>query len=127
MKATVYIPDDEYRVYEEAREKLGESISSTFLRCLKNELEVKKQTHDRIVVKVLGQGDMVVKKAFEGRWIIGSEAKGGRFDWSDNEGVTFAGGFEGYSVAVTKAGRIVVVSHDQNQNAPGFEVFDDYE
>ena len=124
MKATIYIPDDKYSVYEEARQKLGDSISATFLRCLEHELEQQKQAVGRIVVTVT-ENDRPVKKAFEGRLIIGDAANGEMFHWSEDEGVHMAGGFLGYSVAVTKAGRVVILEH--SKDADTFQVFDDYE
>ena len=125
MKATIYIPDAQYKLYEDAREKLGDSISATFLRCLERELEQQRQAVGRIVVTVT-ENERSIKKAFEGRWIIGNETNGERFDFSENDGVSHTGGFEGYSVALTKAGRIVVLQH-RDQEVNDFEVFEDYE
>jgi hypothetical protein len=124
MKATIYIPDEKYKLYEDAREKLGDSISATFLRCLERELEQQRQAVGRIVVTVT-ENERSIKKAFEGRWIIGNATSGERFDFSEDEIVRHSHGFEGYSVAVTKAGRIVVLQHMEEQVI--FQVFEDYE
>lgn len=123
MKATIYIPDDRYHVYEEARQKLGDSISATFLRCLERELEQCKQAVGRIVVTVT-ENEHPIKKAFEGRWIIGNDGNGEMFHFPEGSGIQSVRGFGGYSVAVTKAGRLVVLQHTDEDAT--FEVFDDY-
>ena len=107
MKATIYIPDDKYKVYEDARQKLGDSISAIFLRCLERELAQHKQTVGRIVVTINDNGTPC-KKAFEGRWIWGSADEGQKVDLlADDKGGHY--NVFGYSVAVTKARRVVVL------------------
>lgn len=125
LKATIYIPDEKYSVYEEARDKLGESISATFLHCLERELEAKKQAVKRIVVEVQSANDpeVAVKKSFEGRWIIGDAEHGEQFLF-DEEHERVSGGGD-FSIAITKAGQLVVLrSHD---GYPTFEVSKNYD
>ncbi|HLX43599.1 MAG TPA: hypothetical protein VKR43_09205 [Bryobacteraceae bacterium] len=121
MKATVYIPEDKAELYEKAKAELGGTISATFLRCLEQELEMKRAATGRIVVTLYDRKvDRVVKKAFVGRWII--------FEGEENQFDVTTSGFQCrgmYSVAITKERRIVVVSGKKNDTPDTFEVYDD--
>jgi hypothetical protein len=125
MKATIYIPDDQAKIYGDAKEKLGESISKTFLKCLERELESAKLKTGRIVVEISDEKtDRVTKKAFEGRFIVGSPNNPEMFYFDEGTGVHGGGG---YAVAVTKANRLVVLGFGRDENITGFTVHDDFD
>ena len=125
MKATIYIPDDQANVYEEAKEKLGESISKTFVRCLQRELENVKLKTDRIVVDLYDkETGRYAKKAFEGRFIVGSSNEGEDFFWLEESGIRGGGA---YSVAVTKANRLAVLYFDHDKNVTDLDTFEDFD
>ena len=126
MKATIYIPDDQAKVYQDAKEKLGESISKTFVRCLERELENERGKIRRIVFECVNSysGEMS-KKAFEGRFIVGTEDGGGKIEGPANS----PAGWEicdCYSVAVTKANRLAVLQFvtAHPETVAEFKVFD---
>lgn len=123
MKTSIYIPDEKVGLYEQAKEKLGDSISATFVRCLERELELRRRSVNRIVVEVEGENERPVSKAFEGRWVIGKEDYGEQFAWPEDSGLS---GVCECSVAITKAGRIVVIQHFQGRLSD-FQVFDDFD
>jgi hypothetical protein len=128
MKATIYIPDDQSKIYEDAKEKLGDSISKTFLRCLERELENAKLRTGRIVVEIHDvDTGRVSKKAFEGRFIVGDESSPEEFRFSGGEGITHSRGHGGYAVASTKANRIVVLEFDSDNNVTDMSVHDNYD
>lgn len=127
MKATVYIPEDKASIYEAAKSELGDTISATFVRCLERELEAKRAQMNRIVVEVTDRTGRTIKKAFEGRWLIEDEEH--CFTKAEEERWGFQGRARGlmYSVAQTKAGRVVVVSGDFGHEVDGFEYYDTVE
>lgn len=126
MKATIYIPEDKAELYEKAKAELGGTISAAFVRCMERELEIKRATMNRIVVKIWDQEkERGVKKAFEGRWIVGNERFPEEF-WFDENKTGISGGGT-YAVAVTKQNRIVVASGQKNQDLNSFEVHEDLE
>ena len=111
MKATIYIPEEKAKIYEDAKEKLGESISKTFLNCLERELENARLKTERIVVEInYEQADHPTKKAFEGRFIVGTlnspfEVVGDPGLWKPVS----------YAVAITRANRLVVLTFDPHE------------
>jgi hypothetical protein len=127
MKATIYIPDEQSGIYTEAKEKLGESVSKTFLKCLERELAALKAETGRIVVEVVDPGtERSAKKAFEGRWVVGSAEKPERFEYDEEVTGLRGGGY--YAVAATKAGRLVVLGHDERgEQVTEFVVHDTFE
>jgi hypothetical protein len=126
MKATIYIPDDQAKVYEDAKDKLGESISKTFLKCLERELENAKLKTGRIVVDLLDEkSGRYTKKAFEGRFIVGSDQSPEAFSF-DEEKTGIRGGGD-YAVAITKANRLAVLSFNGDRDATGLTVHDDFD
>lgn len=126
MKATIYIPDDQAKVYEDAKEKLGESISKTFLKCLERELESAKLKTGRIVVGLLDEKTgRYTKKAFEGRFIVGCDEAPEEFSF-DEEKTGVRGGGD-YAVAITKANRLAVLSFNGDGEATDLKVHKDFE
>lgn len=125
MKTTIYIPDEKSAIYERAKTELGDSISATFVKCLERELEAKSQSTDRIVVELRDENGRTTRKAFVGRWLVGSAEDSENF-WfdKDTEGVSLDGRHQGFSVALTKAGRFAVVSRGEESDY--FEVYDDF-
>lgn len=130
MKTTIYIPEDQAALYEEAKKRLPDSISGVFVRCLQRELDNHRLKNGRIVVEVVPDPDIrsrTVKKAFEGRWLIGDENSGERYDFPEDSG---ARSLADFSVAITKAQRIVVVTHDRREEVPTtfsvYETFEDF-
>lgn len=127
MKTSIYIPDDKQQLFERAKTELGESISTTFVRCLERELEAKKLETGRIVVDIYDQrNDRRSKKAFEGRWIIGDEDAGETYGFDYEK--TGVRGSQEYSVAQTVKGKLVVYSHSQGETvSTDFEVYEGFE
>jgi hypothetical protein len=129
LKATIYIPEDQSHIYENAKEKLGESISKTFLKCLERELESVRQKTGRIVVEIRDpKTDRVTKKAFEGRFLIGSEDQGEEFHFGEEDGSIRDAGYSAYAVAITKppANRLAVLFFDRD-GCIDFNVYDDFD
>lgn len=127
MKATIYIPENKSEVYEKAKVELGDSISATFVRCLERELASKRLETERIVVQILDKEERAIKKAFEGRWIVGAGIRAMEDHSFDQENTGIQGG-AAYSVAVTKNGRLVVVAaKSKNDDLEEFEVYDDFD
>jgi hypothetical protein len=123
MKATIYIPEDKTELYKRAKSELGGTISAAFVRCMERELEIKHATMNRIVVEISDKNTgRLSKKAFEGRWIVGSANKTETFLFEEIGGIKGAGS---YAVAVTKQNRIVVVSENDNDELDGFMVHGD--
>jgi hypothetical protein len=103
MKATIYIPDEKAALYEQAKEKLSNSISETFVRCLERALENRRISVGRIVVELQDEPTgRICKQAFEGAWIIGDENRGEQHRFNETK-TGLRGGGE-YSVARTKKG-----------------------
>lgn len=126
MKATIYIPDEKADLYERVRTELGGTISATFVRCMERELELKRATMDRIVVEITDRHtERTSKKAFEGRWIVGTERNPEEYHF-DQSIDTVSGGAV-YAVAMTKQSRIVVISGPVSGDEPldTFEVYED--
>ena len=129
MKATIYIPDDQAKIYEYAKEKLGESISKTFVKCLERELRNARLKLGRIVFDLYDEKtDRVQKKSFEGRFIVGTENQPEKFLFDEEvEGMRGGGG---YAVAVTKGGRLAVFTFDNHQEQivrfTKYEDFDEF-
>lgn len=127
MNATIYIPDEQEHLYSAARIQLGDSLSKIIVRCLERELENMKLKAERIVVEIYDEhSDRRTKKAFEGSFIIGSEAEGEEFSFEEGSEITMMS-HGGYAVAVTKASRIVVLEFDRDDNATDLQVYDDFE
>lgn len=128
MKATIYIPEDKAKVYEDAKEKLGESISKTFVECLERKLENAKLKTGRIVVPVYDKDTgRVTKKCFEGRFLIGGLDRGEDFYYPENSGIQNMAGCGGYSVALMKADRLAVLHFDSNGQVICFDVLEDFD
>ncbi|MEP7355372.1 MAG: hypothetical protein ABI824_19245 [Acidobacteriota bacterium] len=118
MKATIYIPDDKAAIYEKAKEKLGGTISATFLRCIESELASLATKTDRLVVVEWDKArEVFSKKAFNGRWIVGDGEEGSEF-YFDQEKTGVSGGGN-YSVAITAKGRIAVYEKELKERNPG--------
>jgi hypothetical protein len=112
MKATIYIPDDKAELYEQAKAKLKDSISETFVHCLENALENLKVSFGRIVVDVEDPDTgHLSKKAFQGAWLIGDETHGEAYLFDKDKTDAHAEGE--YAVAHTKKGGIVVACFDR--------------
>ncbi|MBL8231027.1 MAG: hypothetical protein JNL98_21225 [Bryobacterales bacterium] len=120
-RTNIYIPDQDMELFEAAKREIGDSMSATFIRCLKRELDIKRAQTGRITVKVSEN----TTKAFDGRWIIGSAEGGEEHSFDGTQGIY---GTSPYSVAITRANRIVVVTFDKyNEQADDFEVYDDFD
>ncbi len=116
MKATIYIPEEKAKLYEEAKEKLSDSISETFVRCLETALANKRIETERIIVEIENpENGRITKKAFEGRWLLEDETH--QFDY---EATGIRGG-DTYSVALTKRGALAVVTDRSFELYPGLE------
>ena len=128
MKVTIYVPDEKHGVYEEAKKELGDTISATFVRCLERELEAQRQATSRIVVDIKDPSTgRISKKAFDGRWIIGTGEDPEPFSFEPDSGIHTSGEHGGYAVAVTKAGRIFVLEFDSDRDAVQYHVEGDFE
>jgi len=77
---TIYLPDSALVVWESAQQELGESMSTLVVDCLTRKIErneqlkaAKKKGMKRIVVKVAddSNSEVIRKKAFIGRWLVG--------------------------------------------------------
>lgn len=105
-------------------------MSAMFLRCLERELKSKRQEIGRLVVELKDANGRLAKKAFEGRWLVGDAENSENF-WFDYKktGISEDGTHGGYSVAITKAGRIVVVCRNvsTHTNEDSFEVHDNFQ
>lgn len=84
MRTTVYVPDDQEGLIERAKAELGDSLSATFVRCIKDALELKQLAEKRIVVEIRDWKGAVSRKAFSGRMLVGREDRGEQFDWPKN-------------------------------------------
>jgi hypothetical protein len=112
MKTTLYVPDEKVALYERAKEELGESLSSTFIKCLERELAMRKLKTERIVVEVTDrQTDRSTKKAFQGRWLVASDRQPEQF-WFEGGGAS-GSGF--YAVAQSAKGTLVVLSGENDE------------
>lgn len=126
MKATLYIPESKAELYEKAKATLGESISATFVKCLERELQAFETAPGRIVVSLRDRYGRHRTKAFEGVWLVGGpEPKDGETHHFDSD-ATGVYGHSISSVARTKAGRIVVVTWDEN-SGDTFTIHQDFE
>lgn len=126
MKATIYISADQAKVYEDAKSKLGESISKTFLRCLERELKNAKAETGRIVIDILdSETGRHAKKAFEGRFLVGDANHGEEFQFDPQKTGVSGGG--DYSVALTKAGRIAVLEFNDDGEISSMAVHENFE
>jgi hypothetical protein len=128
MKATIYIPDDQAKTYEDAKGTLGESISKTFLKCLERELENAKLKTGRVVVEIFDEETgRHTKKAFEGRFVVGSANNPENFYFDPEKTGIHDAGHGGYAVAVTKANRLAVLEFNRDGDATQFRVHDDFD
>lgn len=112
MKTSIYIPDEKQDLFERAKKDLGDSISSTFVRCLEQELENKRHATGRIIVEVQNEHGSPVRKAFEGRWLVGTAETGVSHD--EGQTSTSLATDKRYSVAVTKRRQLVVLIHGES-------------
>ena len=128
MKATIYIPDDQAPIYEEAKQKLGESISKTFVRCLARELESAKLKTSRIVFELRNESTYrVSKKAFEGRFIVADAERPENFYFDEATTGIRDAGHGGYAIAVTKAKQLAVLEFDGDRYVVEFKVHKDFD
>lgn len=122
MKASIYIPVDKEDLYREAKKKLGDGVSSTFIRCIQRELEELTLKTGRIVVEITSRRTGVTsQKAFEGLWLIANADGGEEFWFGEGESVQ---GKVILSVAKTVKGRIVILEWIDDE-AIEFEVYED--
>ena len=128
MQVTICIPDDQASIYEQAKAQLGGSVSEAFVRCLARELENAKQRTGRIVVRISDGEGRIARKAFEGQFIVGSETEPEEFEFDPTPGIASPAPKHcgKYSVAVTKANRLVILEFDGDKIF-GFNVHEDFD
>jgi hypothetical protein len=124
---TLYVREEDQEVWDQAKEIIGDSLSTYITGHLKSVVAAKKLAHtgdERIVVKY-SRGDFPHAKAFYGRWIIPPTSP---FVCEHPEV-----GDDYYAVAITAKKNVVVFNfwfgtYTENEFVPGrFEVFDSFE
>jgi hypothetical protein len=127
---TLYVKDSDLPLWERAQKELGESVSSLFVECLRERLAKHAKPQGKmgkIVVTLWHENqEAIIRKSFTGRWIVGDDLSGTRAH-DDDSSVSWDAEME-WSIAQTQKGALAVyVQHCNQDSAPSFEVFDDFE
>jgi hypothetical protein len=128
---TLYIKDSDLPLVEKAKKKLGDSLSSIFIDCLRQRVEqipAPKGKTSRIVLEVRANQDApTIKKSFEGRWLI-HEDDDLRAEQGENDAIRW-NSHTVYCLAQTKKGALVVYEYerDLNDGEATMEVYDSFE
>lgn len=121
----LYIAESYVSLIEEAENTLGQSLSTTFVDCVKERLAKRKALTEGEWSKILlhfwdSNDELTIKKSFRGRWIVGGET-GGETTTED--------GFDTeaeWSVALTAKGNLVIYTQDpREQRKPAMETYSD--
>jgi hypothetical protein len=123
---TLYVKDADTELVEKARKRLGDSLSSVFIDCVRKQLEELKPPRSGDLHKItLEVGCPPMRKSFEGRWILGDDRRGIEAE-PDESGVQWNHDVQ-YSVALTKRGAVVVYEYEDGNEAGKMEIFDTFE
>ena len=124
---TIYVKEADLPLWEEAREKLGKSVSSILADCLREKLsqhtrESGIESMGKLTITLWNDLDEpVVRQSFIGRWLISPE-DGFRADNPDpvilwDDGTC-------YAVAETQKGKLAVYTfHCNGKRAPTLDVY----
>ena len=127
---TIYLPESAVATWDDAKEKLGESMGSIVNDCLERKLaealaikEMDANGFDRIVIDVLDDADRdrVRQKSFKGYWLFE-----GLQPLNDGDGVFWAGSMT-FSVARTAKGSLAVYIRDDKNDGGDLDVFETFE
>lgn len=131
-RTNVYIKDSDVKVYEKAKKKLGDSVSSIFIDCLRQrlaELDVPPKARQATKIKLTFWNENeqpVISKSFLGRWLVGTASEGVEAR-EDSSGVSWGRDLQ-WSVAQTAQGKIVVYcQHRDDYHPPTMKVHDSFE
>ena len=124
---TIYVKEADLALWEEAQEKLGESVSSIFADCLRERLAQHAQqsgveSMKKLTVTLWNQEDQpVVHQAFIGRWLISPEDD---FRADDPDPVILWDDGACYAIAETQKGKLAVYTfHCNGRSAPTLDVY----
>jgi hypothetical protein len=116
VNRTIYVKDEDAPLWEEAKEVIGESLSSFLTSQLRQAVAAKRaeaQGLERIVLSFQDTGRKPRRVAFYGRWIISPEDP-----WKKK---TYGVSNDQYAVALSGRGNFVVFNFDDGKkDAAGF-------
>jgi hypothetical protein len=128
---TLYVKDADLPLVEKAKEKLGDSLSATFIDCIRQRLQEQEQdlsSMDRITIETRSKnGAPTIRKSFEGRWLVCPESDDLTAE-PDNSGVGWDYNIV-YGLARTRKGALVVYEHDPRfvDGAATMEIYDSFD
>src|SRR5690349_18442769 len=69
---TLYVKETDLELVEKGKKRLGDSLSSVFIDCVRRQLEELNPSRAKELKKItLEVGDPPMKKSFMGTWIVG--------------------------------------------------------
>jgi hypothetical protein len=122
---TLYVREEDQEIWDQARELIGDSLSTYITNHLKTLVATKRAAQhgfERIIVKFLDSVPQA--KAFYGRWIIPPDTP---------YETTFEGGQDYYAVALTSKGNVVIFNYwgsvygEEEYPSGKFLVYDSFE
>lgn len=123
---TIYIKDSDLAVVKKAKKLLGDSLSATFVDCLKGRIEASKTGMTKITLLFFDKREEPTeRRSFVGKWLVGDNEAGLQTDTPVTTALIDTG--VQFSVALTKQGRFVVYrTHRTGLRYPTMDVHDSF-
>ncbi len=128
---TLYVKEADLPLLEKAKTKLGDSLSSIFVDCLRQRMDHQPPARGKTAKITLetrrSQGALTIRKTFEGRWLIDANDDL-RAEQEENSAIRWDSHVT-YELAQTKKGALVVYVCDpeDNDGTATMEIYGDFE